>query len=504
MTPRAGREGSALTRDIWSVPAVMIGVLLVLVVAQASKVAFYLDVLQASGLLYAVPVAAVLTLAVLISYPRLPLYTLAFLLPFNFVGGFWGDSIFVLIAKMAVTVVAVGTLIPALLAPAGDRAWITQTRLGFAVLLWLAALALGTLIGLVGAPNRAYWLRESSWMALYLCALSFGTLLRGRRDITRLLVCVCGGVAALQAYAFWVLATGQRFARSDAWDAGGSFIRAPYSSQSLFVLYLAAAALLYYSSERRLNGRRFVVLFTAIAFLGGGLLASMGRALWLTGAVGMLVVLWNVEWDRRTIKAVAAVSAGAVLALAVVVVFDRLSPASSGNWTGSAATFLLDLASSESTSRVTRQIEWSNAVDVWLRSPLVGVGFGYPYPPITLGLPPEAEIPEAFFMHNSYLNILAKCGVFGLCALLYLIWVTLGVVRQSLRRQADAYGRILGIALLAALVQVTLLAAMVPVLTASDTAAYAGMLVGIAAAGQRAAKRETVDPPGHAARMAGA
>jgi O-antigen ligase len=296
---------------------------------------------------------------------------------------------------------------------------------------------------------------------------------------------MCAGVVALQAYAFWILVNGQRFARSDAWDAGGSFIRAPFSSQSLFVLYLAAAALLYYASARLLSGRRFLVLFAAVAILGGGLLASMGRALWLTGALGLVVVFWNVPWDRRTLKAAAVVSAGAVFALMVVIVIDRLSPSSSGNWTGSAATFLLDLASSESTSRVTREMEWRNAIDVWLKSPVVGVGFGHAYPVITYGLPPEAEISEAFFIHNTYLNILAKCGVFGLGSLLYLIWVTFGAIRALRRHAADAYGRVLVIGLMATMVQVTLLAAMVPVLSASDTVAYVAMTIGVVAALQR-------------------
>jgi O-antigen ligase/polysaccharide polymerase Wzy-like membrane protein len=467
-----------------------VAVFLLLQVVATYKVALYVDALDRSGLLYAVPVIAIAALLVILKYPRLSLHLLAFLLPFNFVGGYWGQEFVVLLAKVAVSVLTAAAVVTTFLAPARDRAWITRTRLGLATLAWLGFIAVGTLIGLFSAPDRGHWVRESGWMFFFASALPFGTLLRGRRDIERLVWTTCAGVAVLQAYAYWVLVTGRRFARADAWEGGQSFFRAPYSCESLFVLYLAAAALLL-GAQTKLFNRRSLVLFATIALLGGGLLASMVRSLWLSGVVGMIVVLMLAPWNRRSAQAALVVVAGAVLAVPVVTAVDNLSSESSGNWAASAITFFLDLGSKESTSKVTRQMEWWNAIEVWKRSPVVGLGFGYPFPRIYYRTVAEASLTEPFYIHNSYLNVLAKTGALGLGAFLYLIWQALALALQMLRRRtADVHERVLATGLAAGILQVTSLSITTPVLTAGDTAAYFGLLVGLAAATRRAALRE--------------
>src|SRR4029078_1165936 len=83
--------------------------------------------------------------------------------------------------------------------------------IGIASLGWLAAIAMGILIGLMGKPNRNFWVRESGWMVFFAAALPVGTLLRDRINIDRLLFAICAGVALLQAYAFWTLMTGTRY-----------------------------------------------------------------------------------------------------------------------------------------------------------------------------------------------------------------------------------------------------------------------------------------------------
>jgi hypothetical protein len=212
-------------------------------------------------------------------------------------------------------------------------------------------------------------------MLFYTAAVPFGTLVRTRRDVDRLLWTTCAGVAVLQLYGFWALATGTRYARGDAWEAGVTFFRAPYSCVSLFVMGLAAAALLVRASTRTLTRSSAVVLFLAIAALGGGLLASMVRSLWISGAVGMAVVVMLVPWNPRTIKAGLALAGGIALAVAVVAAIDRLSPSSTGNWTASAIAFFMDLGSKDSTSRVTREIEWAHAIDVLGGQPARRPGF---------------------------------------------------------------------------------------------------------------------------------
>jgi O-antigen ligase len=182
---------------------------------------------------------------------------------------------------------------------------------------------------------------------------------------------------------------------------------------------------------------------------------------------------------------------GCALAVALVVAIDSLSEESSGRWTANAVTFVMDLGTKDSTSKVTREIEWGHAIDVWKRSPIVGLGFGYPFPVITYGTTPESVLPDRFYMHNSYLNVLAKCGALGLCVLLYVVARTLSVVRGLLQRQLeDLEVRVLATALAASLVQMVMLAVFTPVLTTSDTIMYFAMLIGIAVAARRVTLRE--------------
>jgi O-antigen ligase len=200
----------------------------------------------------------------------------------------------------------------------------------------------------------------------------------------------------------------------------------------------------------------------------------------------MFVLLLQAPWDRRTARAALVLATGAVLAVTVVAAVDSLSPESTGNWTTNAITFITDLASKDSTSKVTRELEWVNAYDVWKRSPIVGLGIGYAYPSnVYLNLP-DATVPDAFYLHNSYMNILAKCGAAGLGALLYLIWRTVLTLRHIARRpEADLFERIVATALTAAFIQVCMLSLTMPVLTAGDAAAYFGMVIGIAVVLQR-------------------
>jgi len=475
--------------NLWIAAGVALAVLGLLEATASVKVSFYLDAFERARLFYLMPVAAIVGLVLVVAYPDVPVHVIAFLLPFNFVGGIWGDHVIVLLAKVSMNVLVAASVVASLVAPAEQRAWLTRTSIGLALLAWLAAIVMAFVLGALGDVNREFWIRESGWMFFFAAALPFGTMLRDRADIDRLLVTTCAGVAALQAYAFWTLVTGTRYTRTDVYEGVQSFFRAPYSCGSLFVMYLAAAALLYRASNNTLTRRAAILLFAAVALLAGGLLASMVRSLWIAGAVGMLLVGYFAPRDRRTMRAIAAVSAGAVLAVAVVAAVDRLSPESSGNWTGSAITFLQDLGSKDSTSRVTREIEWAHAIDVWKTSPIVGLGFGYAYPQRGLEQIPEEVRPEPFYMHNSYLNILAKSGLAGLLAFLALIWAIGRTAHGILRRpDADTHDRVIATALLAGLIAVALLTTTMPVLTGGDSAAYLGLLAGLTAALQRSAR----------------
>ena len=111
------------------------------------------------------------------------------------------------------------------------------------------------------------------------------------------------------------MATGQRYERPDAWEGGSTFFRAPYSCQSLFVLYLAGAALLHYAYTRELSRWKGTLLAAVVAVLGGGLLASMTRSLWLSAVVGLIVLLAQARWDRRVVRAFLLLAGGVVVSV---------------------------------------------------------------------------------------------------------------------------------------------------------------------------------------------
>jgi O-antigen ligase len=478
--------------EVWITLSVACGVLAVLAAISSHRVGAYVDTLDRYGVLYTLPIAVIGGLYLLLRYPRLPIFALAAVLPFNFIGGYWGDTLAPQLAKILEHVLAALAVLSTFLAPPAERAWITRTRLGRAVMLWLAIIAIGFVVGGVSVDNTGDWLRESDWMFLYACILPFGTLLARRRQLERVLLwCVTPGVIVMQTYAFWMLATGRRYSRADDWTAGDTFYRAQFAPVNMLVLYAAAAALFYYAASNRLTRRSGLLLLAIVTSIGGGLLASMGRSLWIAGAVGAIVLLMLVPWTKRSGRAALALAGGALLALALVAVFDNLSSQSSGNWLGNAYSFFLDIGEKDSVSRLTRELEWSHAFDVWKRSPVIGMGYGYPFPYILIGKVAESVLPDAFYMHNSYMNVLAKSGTVGLLALLYLIWEALRAAYQLLRRSdADIHQRILGAALTASMVQMVFVSFLTPVITTMDTIAYFAMLIGLAIAAERAANRE--------------
>src|SRR5687767_6561335 len=128
---------------LWILGAVALAVLGVLAASTSTKASLYLDAFERAGLLYAAPLAAVAAIYFVLAHPRVLLYLVAFLLPFNFVGGSWGDSLVVLLAKVSMNVFVAAALLPTVVAPARQRAWLTSTPIGIATLGWLAAIAMG-------------------------------------------------------------------------------------------------------------------------------------------------------------------------------------------------------------------------------------------------------------------------------------------------------------------------------------------------------------------------
>src|SRR5688500_16098971 len=116
--------------DLWILGTVALAVVGVLAASRSAKAALYLDAFERAGLLYAAPLAAVAGIYFVLAHPRVLLYVMAFLLPFNVVGGIWGDSLVVLLAKVSMNVVVAAALLPTVVAPAPQRAWLTRTPIG--------------------------------------------------------------------------------------------------------------------------------------------------------------------------------------------------------------------------------------------------------------------------------------------------------------------------------------------------------------------------------------
>jgi hypothetical protein len=460
--------------------AVVVGILLPIALNSA-KIEFYVDQLERSGLLYGLLALSLPAVLLVLKYPRVAIYACAFLLPFNIIGGEWGDSTLVSVTKVALNLLLIAALGCTALSGPARYAWLFRTRLGVALLAWLAAIGLGAIIGLVGNENRSDWIRESNWMSFYAFAAAVGTLVHERRDVRRVIWAAVAGAAVIQAFAFYRLATGQRYERLDSWTAGATFFRAPFSSATLFVLFLSIAAVLLLAARKQLTWKRQIPLLSAVTAFGGGLMASMGRSLWLSAVVGGLAIVLLSEWNRRTLRAAVYSVLGIVLALLLVAAVDRLSPSSSGNWTANAAAFMVSL-SEDSASTTGRKVEWDHALDMWSQSPVLGAGFGAPFPVVEYSLVPL----DKFYMHNSYLNVLAKCGLVGLLALVALVLGTVVSGVRTLRSgHVDLFDRIILTAVVASLVQMMTLSLFSPVITTTDSVFFFAMLIGLTAAMSR-------------------
>jgi O-antigen ligase len=448
--------------------------------AGTPRIRTYVDTLERSGALYVLAGLAPIGLLVVLRYPRLWVGIMWFLVPFNTVGGTWGEGLLLTLVKVLITVALAASLIGVPLAPASDRRWILGTALGQSLIAWLFVILVGVAIGFLSTPTQADWIRESYWMLFFAGALATGTLIRDRVDLRRLLWTGAAGVGLMQVTAFYQLSTGRRYQRLDV-DISEAFFRAPFSAVSVFYLYLCLSLFLTASAQGWLGRRQRILLLAAIAILGAGLLGTLGRGLWIATALGLLPLAAMMRWNRRTLRAAALVAVIAAASVGLVVILDGLSTESHDNWVRLAWDFLLTL-NQESVTVLGREREWLNAYNLWLRSPLLGFGWGYPYP----DNPYNIEPADLFYMHNSYLNVLAKCGLVGLIALLAMIARAGDRLRRNwVHGRGDVFDRALTAALTASITQMVVLGLFVPQLTTSDSVLGFAMFVGLTAAQAR-------------------
>ena len=478
-------EGAPLSRWRFSAATTVLAALVGIAAVQASaspKIGFYFDELERTRLLYVVVPSVIAGLFLVLRFPRLALGALIFLVPFNTVGGEWGDAPIATIGKIAIAAALFASLLSTALTRTEEREWLVDSALGQALVCWLLMVGIAVLTGFFSSPNRGDWLRESNWMLFYAAALPAGTLVRSRRELFRVLSCGAVAAAVMQLMAFWLLATGHRFSRSD-FEGGETFFRAPFPALSALYLYLAAALFLFDSAHRGLLSRRQrVAVLIALVALAAGLLATMGRGLWISVALGLLPLLALVPWNRRTLRAAILTGVATAAALGIVAAIDSLSAESGGNWIKMAWDFLVALEDTKSASTAGRALEWAHAVDVWKHSPLLGLGFGYPYP----DNPYNVVQVDPFYMHNSYLNILAKTGLAGLFSLLLVFGMTLRrAIANARDPRGDTVDRAIAVALVASLAQMFVIGLFVPLITTSDAILGLAIEIGLVAAQAR-------------------
>jgi O-antigen ligase len=116
---------------------------------------------------------------------------------------------------------------------------------------------------------------------------------------------------------------------------------------------------------------------------------------------------------------------------------------------------------------------------------------------VTYGAVSDAIITDAFFIHNSYLNILAKTGLFGLAAFVLMLGGTIVTAGEIAGSPASTpFERTAATACFGAMISLAVLTSVAPVLTAGDPAAYCGMLIGTVVALHRAHLTQTGVAPG--------
>ncbi|MHB8509163.1 MAG: O-antigen ligase family protein [Candidatus Dormibacteria bacterium] len=419
-------------------------------------------------------------LAAGLRHPIVVVYGAAAFIPFSLIGSLPTSGALIGLAKAAENGLILGAALLAIVGSGADHSWLKSTALGRCLLAFFVWTGFASLVGIVGAfPGHGMfsdWLKESDWLSLYLFAIPVGSLVNTRRRLAGLLGILAASACISQVLALLYLRSAARYARPD-WAGGETFQRAPYSEAHVLLLLLAVAFLV-------VGGRlRYSRTANAVAISGGllmaiGLVATLGRSLWLSVVVGVGVVVLAPGLRKRVVAVVLS-----------LVLFLIATPVLVGNLTGASATsgqsgtailtsFLLAGATEGNVSSLARVAEDSHAVSVWQQSPILGVGLGALYPPTTLNNPDLA----GFYLHNSYLNILAKMGPIGLAFFLLVVALAVKELIQAGRTCRPRFGSFVWFAAAGAMVQLALFSVYSPALTTSDSVAVAAILIGLAGA----------------------
>jgi O-antigen ligase len=200
--------------------------------------------------------------------------------------------------------------------------------------------------------------------------------------------------------------------------------------------FLIAGALVYLLAafaKRQLQWTFFHAILAAI--LAGGLLVGFGRGLWMSVILGwFLLFFFSKKSNFIRISALISVSA---LLLIVSAIF--LKP----DYVNAVANRFFSVGKElQGGSSFGRRIEENQyALQKFIESPVLGVGLGGRYKP------PGAESlvweDESRYIHNAYVRIATKTGLFGLLSVIFLVlifwWRTATILKTCHRDQAIVF-----------------------------------------------------------------
>ena len=181
-------------------------------------------------------------------------------------------------------------------------------------------------------------------------------------------------------------------------------------------------------------GRFRAVALLALGMTGLGILVSFSRGAWLGLAisVGVMLLAWSPR-ARRLVPPFVVV----LLVVIVLGMFNALPPVIANRIQSVTDNFgVFDVRAvtltSDNFAVVERMAHWQAGWAIFVDHPILGVGPGnYPAVYPNYYIPPwEAPLGHA---HNYYLNMAAEAGVFGLVALLLVLFIAVRAVRRRLR-----------------------------------------------------------------------
>lgn len=252
--------------------------------------------------------------------------------------------------------------------------------------------------------------------------------------------------------------------RADPEINGVVRVSGPFNVPEVYalVLVLTLAMTFYWmlAAQRRVLGT------IAIALQIAGIFVSLFRVAWLSAAVVILLAVGL----RRGQPVRLVVCAGLVAAAAWAFAF------------GGQSNSTISERLSNAQNIYTRAATYEQAVDIWRRAPLFGVGTGQ-YSVAQAEAPPVAVhgIPTQTTPHSSFLWILAEQGIVGFAALGAVV-VALGAMVRRLRRRAPPGERqVLAACVTGGLIGYALFAASLTMLPYSSSNDFFAILVGLVA-----------------------